>query len=166
VIEGRVRFNPDTDNLAGLELVENGEPIHSFPRLADKGEINFRFRHEIAETSWLALRGYSYRPMLDVLLREHRHASAVHSAPIYVTIRNAPPLTASSRTKEIARAWLGRLENLETRLSEANIDRLAEEFKGPVSDTDDVPREIVVRNREALLQEVKNAKEFFSRLSH
>jgi hypothetical protein len=49
-------------------------------------------------------------------------------------------------------------------LSEANIDRLAEEFKGPVSDTDDVPREIVVRNREALLQEVQNAKQFFTRL--
>jgi hypothetical protein len=164
VIEGRVRFNPDTDNLAGLELIENGEPIHSFPRLVDKGDINFRFRHEITETSWLALRGYSYRPLLDVLLREHRHASVVHSAPIYVTIRNAPPLTASSRTQAIARAWLGRLDNLETRLSEANIDRLAEEFKGPVSDTDDVPREIVVRNREALLQEVQNAKQFFTRL--
>lgn len=165
LIEGRVWFNPETDNLAGLELIENGDIIRSFPRLEDKAEISFKFDHKVTETSWLALRGYSYRPSLDILLREHRHASDVHSAPIYVTIGNAPPLTASARTKAIARTWLSRLDNLEARLSEANIDRLAAEFHGPVSDSDDVPREIVVSNREALLREVQSARAFFVDLS-
>ena len=163
-VEGRVRFNTDTDNLAGLELVENGNVIRSFPRLSDKGEISFSIDHHVTKNSWLALRGFTDSPSLDVVFNEG-HISMVHSGVIYISLKDAPPITDSDHSKAIARTWLSRLIDLEKRLEESSIEYLVKQFMfASTAEYDAVPERIVVNNRDALLNEVREAKVFFSKL--
>ena len=81
-----------------------------------------------------------------------------------MTINNAPPLTAHPRAKALARTWLARLEDLEVQLEEDNIEHLANILIK--SGGDDVPKDILYKNRLAILKEIHSAKNFFIRLTH
>ena len=112
LVEASVRFDVARDDVEVLEIVENGEVIRKFPRNDASGEIRCRFEHEALETSWLAVRASGRKRgelpsqrLADVQVSP----SLAHSAPIYVTLRNAPGLGAHRRVKFIAAAWLKRL---------------------------------------------------------
>jgi hypothetical protein len=168
LVEARVRFDPARDDVNRLEVIQNGYLLRSFARADPAAEIRGRFEVKLAETSWLAVRasghklGEAHPPdgLVPPYRDRHRHAYAchAHSAPIFVTIENAPSLSQQPRVKALARAWIARLEELEMRLADGNIQYLAQGTGG------DVPSvEYLRKNRAALLEAIQSAKRHFSR---
>jgi hypothetical protein len=156
VVEASVRFDAERDAVAALEIVENGQVIRRFPRKGNTEEIRCRFRHKALETAWLAARttGKKKGELPSQRLADVRVApSLAHSAPIYVTLKNAPGLAANRRVKLITAAWLERLENLKERLAEKRIRDLANYFA-----SDGVTAETLRKNRDALLERIEAAK--------
>ena len=141
--------------------------IDRFSRVNGAAEIEFDVRHDVQETSWFAIRGYGTRLDEAVfgtppLFSTFKPATNLHSAPIYVTLENAPALERSARSRQTARAWLARLEDLETVLVESNLDELGAKLERPNFDA--VPAETLRRNRADLLAEIQVAKDHFRAL--
>jgi hypothetical protein len=167
LVDARVRFDPERDDVKRLEVIQNGDLLRSFPREAAAPEIRCRFEAKIDKSSWLAVRASGHKRGEAVppggFLPPYRDrargapASLAHSAAIYVTIENTPGLSHRSRAKSLARAWIARLEELEMRLAEDKIQYLA---PGPGDDVPDV--EHLRRNRPALLQAIESANKHFS----
>ena len=138
--------------------------IERFSRVRGASEIEFSARLPVDESSWFALRGYGTK--LENSFGSPGHFSSfnptsnVHSAPIYVTLENRPGIEKSAQARRVARTWVARLEDLERILAEENMDFLAEQLTFPNADA--VPKETLLRNREALLEEVRSSKNFFS----
>ena len=168
-VEGRVRFDPMWDDVDRLEVIENGQVLRSFPRTGGAAEIRFQFEHNIREASWLAVRASGRKlgetnPVRGLIHRTMRPTSEAHSAPVYVTLKGAPPLSAHPRAKALARTWLARLEDLESRLAEDQIENLAD--PGWVTGTSDIVEEdLLHKNRSALIEEIQKAKDYFTRLA-
>lgn len=158
-IKGEVRYrDDDREKPLELELVENGRVVRRFPRLNDSGEINFEVRHRIDETMWLALRtsrGMNIYPSK----KPYAMAHSAHSAPIYVTLKNAPPLAEHPRTRAIAQDWLASLDALEARISQENIEYL----QSVTSAGDPVPYQILLDNQSALKREIETSRAFLNR---
>lgn len=124
-------------------------------------------------TSWFALRGYGTRPQEDptrigslngaLHFGSFEPTSNLHTAPIYVTLKDRPGIAQSQRSKRVARAWLGRLQDLETVLAEENLPFLAARLSAPEFDA--VPAETLAKNRQDLLREIRVAKAFFAALA-
>ncbi len=162
-ITGKATFDPTRDDLVFLELVQNGEVVERFSRIAGASKIEFETKRPVDESSWFALRGYGNRLENTIGTPLHfntfKLSSNVHTAPIYVTLAHRPGIGESAQAKRVARTWVARLEDLERVLAEENLDFLAARLAFP--DADAVPRETLVRNREALLEEVRSSKAFF-----
>ena len=162
LLEGRARFDPERDVVNRLEVIVNGEPVVSFPRQGDSQEIRFQLPYELRETSWIALRATGTK--MDEAVGQHPTylgpSSIAHTAPIFVTLQGSPPLSAQPRAKALARKWLARLEDLETRLAEDQIQYLA-----APPENDGVDAEHLRRNRVALLQAIQAAKKYFTDLA-
>ncbi len=164
VLEGTVWFDSNRDDVLRIEVIENGVSVLSFPRTDDSGEIRFRVNHNIQETSWLALKASGNK------IDEPRHwglirsldTSAAHSAPVYVTIEGSKPIKSNPRAKDVARKWLARLEDLEKRLAEDKIKHLAERLAKFQQDV--ASEEVLRRDRVALIDEIKVAKSYFTKI--
>ena len=162
-VAGRVLFDPSRDDIERLELVENGAAVRSFPRVNDSGEIGFQIEHPVQENCWLAIRasgvkvGEIFRPSLH---RPSELSSGAHSAPVHVALSGSPPLSAHPRAQEVMRRWLAKLEDLETRLQEDNIEALASRLAVSTGDLTD--GEVLGRDRSALVEEVREAMSFFT----
>ena len=167
LLEGRVRFDPTRDDVEHLEVIENGQLLRSFPRAAGSAEIRFKFEHKVREASWLAIRAYGNK--LNEIVpralpqRSIRPTSEAHSAPVYVNLKGAPPLSAHPRAKLLARKWLARLDDLESRLAEDQLAYLAKKLER--SQGDIVKVDLLRKNRSALLEEIQKAKDYFTRLA-
>lgn len=166
-IEGVAVFDPEKDDLAFLELIQNGRVIGRFSRSEGASKIEFSVDQLVSEASWFAVRGYGRRIDGGLLVRPFQFGlllpkSHVHSAPIYVSLRNGPPIEKSVRSREVARTWMARLEDIERVLAEANMEQLAEELVSP--DFDSVPKDVLMKNRQDLLQEIDVARDFFEDL--
>ena len=167
-VEGRVLFDPTSHEVEHLEVIENGQVLRSFPRPAGAAEIRFQFEHHVRESSWLAIRAYGDKlgeidPQRDHIHGTRRPTLEAHSAPVYLTFEGAPPLSAQPRGKASARTWLARLEDLESRLVEDQIENLAKKLERYRSDI--VEEDLLRKNRPALLEEIRKAKEYFRRLA-
>lgn len=162
-VEARVAFDSQRDNVQRLELVENGEVVQSFPREADAAAIRCTCDYPVQQTCWLAVRvvgeklmeGRSpYKPN-SPRYQTGSSPSAAHTAPIFVTLANTPPLSAQRRAKLVAQAWFLRLDDLEKRLADEQLAQLAPD--GRVRDTVDL--EYLRKNRAALLERIASAKQ-------
>jgi hypothetical protein len=89
--------------------------------------------------------------------------SNVHTAPIYLTLKNQPGIEKSARAKRVAQTWLARLEDLERVLDEQNLPHLGALLEVPNFDA--VPLETLRKSREELLREIQVAEEFFRGLA-
>jgi len=107
-VDARVRFDPARERVDTLEVIQNGEVLQSFAGEEAASEISARFRPEMKESSWLAVRVSGKKRDEALPL-----PSVAHSAPIYVTPKGGPGLAAHPRAKAIAEAWRARLEKLE-----------------------------------------------------
>jgi hypothetical protein len=167
-LTGKVVFDPEQDDLSFVEVVHNGNVIKRISRVRHADNVEFTISHRVDEASWFAVRGYGSRInentfATPVHWSSFKPTSNVHSAPIYVGLKGQPGIEKSTRSRSIAATWLARLEDLQTVLAENNLDQLAKKLQTP--EFDDVPKETLVNNRTALLEEIRVAKEFFGGLS-
>ncbi|WP_242204189.1 CehA/McbA family metallohydrolase [Aestuariivivens insulae] len=164
-IKGKVHLDPEQDDLNFIEIVQNGDVIFRINDVSGKGLVNFEFTHTLQTTSWIAVRGIGDRK-LETLFQERGEytiasispKSPFHTAPIYMVIQNE----SNPKTKHVAQSWLDRLNNMEIMLAEKNLNILAQHIQEP--NWDNVPKEILINNRDELLKEIFEAKEFFSNL--
>ena len=176
-LTGRASFDPEQDHLAFLELLQNGEAVARFSRVRGDDHIEFEVERMVDEASWFAIRGYGVRLQEDPLLiwatqgisagpmqfHSFQPTSNVHSAPIYVTLKDRPEIERSTRSKRVAENWLARLEDLELVLAEENSAYLGAALEIPNFDA--VPSETLQTNRVDLLEEIGVAKAFFRTLA-
>ncbi|MEM6414145.1 MAG: CehA/McbA family metallohydrolase [Pseudomonadota bacterium] len=166
-IYGKVEYDPKRDWVNSLELIQNGRSIYEFPNPGRGKSFEFKIRRKIDETSWFALRtdhhpGFESNPLKATRV-EHR--TEAHTAPIYVTLKDAPALEEHSRTSDIAKSWMAILENLEIRINDENIERTARIGASMVGDP--VPAEVLINSQDDLMGEIDKAKKFFSQyLNH
>ncbi len=167
-LTGNAVFDPERDDLAFVEIIQNGNVIKRFSRVQASDKIEFALSHTVNDSSWFAMRAYGSKSRENWLatpfhLSSFKAQSNVHSAPIYVTLKDRPGIEQSDRSRTIATSWLARLEDMESMLVMDNIEHLAKKLELPNYDA--VPRQTLLNNRQALLKEIQTAKDFFIRLS-
>jgi hypothetical protein len=163
-LTGSVAFDPERDALDAVELLQNGNVVNRFSRVKGESKIAFKVTRRVDESSWFSVRAYGLRfdenTFVDPLVFSVFEPTAnLHTSPIYVSLRNQPGIEKSAHSKTVARAYLARLNDLERLLAEDNIEALAAKLADPTMDA--VPREIFLDNRQALLDEIEVAKDFF-----
>ena len=145
-------FESARDNVTELELVENGDVVRSFPaKLLGTTQIKARFRHEVRQSGWLAIRASGLKRGAAPVRQ-----SLAHSAPIYVTVGDQAPLADSEEARRLARSWIVMLGDLEESLSDENIEDLAVR---PASAA--VSVEVIRQNRQRLLEAIEEARQLF-----
>ena len=155
-VTGNVRFDSSREMVERLELIEDGQVAGSFPLVGGTSEISFRVPYAARQSSWLALRARGQK------LSESgapSRASLAHTAPIYVTVKNTPPLSQTVLAKRMARAFISRLDDLETRLKENQLEVVPGLISDKLDESD------IRRNRAALLQSIESARQSFSALN-
>jgi hypothetical protein len=187
-IVGRVRFDPEQDDIEAVELVVNGEVVEITSETIAPGVIELRRDHPIHRSAWVALRASGEKiaddgPMLPRVpqpfkeafssiadgaggpeLMEFRNSmtrrnSAAHSGAIYLNVEG----TAIGQGDDaLPAAWLARLAELEDRLSDDRIGEI------PILDwvpySDGVSEEHLRRNRPALLEAIARARVYYESL--
>jgi hypothetical protein len=156
-IEGRVRFDPKRDRVDRLELIENGQLTGSFPRLNNAGEISFRLPYQVHQSCWLAIRSRGWR--LDET-SSFSNKSLAHSAPVYLTLKNAPELAQGPLAQAMARSWIARLEDLEARLAPDQVPILSQP-----AGSDGVAEAVLQRDRDALIADIRKAREAYTSIA-
>jgi hypothetical protein len=161
-IEARVRFDSSRDDVRQLELLADGQVIRRFDREADAAEIVCRYDHPATKNGWLAVRvagkklaepNSPYEPKHQYY--QERSPALAHSAAIYVTVAGRPPVTAQPQAKAAAQDWIDRLDALQRRLSDDQIEKLA---RWPSPRLDGVDLATLRNNRPALLERIHSAK--------
>ncbi len=167
-LAGSVVFDPTRDDVAFLELVQNGTVIDRFSRIGTAARIEFKVSRPVDASSWFAVRGYGTRfdenAFTDpVIFGSFKPTTNVHTAPIYVLLKDGPGIETSARAKAAAKEYLARLTDMERLLTEENLDALAARLENP--NLDAVPKKTLLKNRQGLLREVGTAKAFFEKLA-
>jgi hypothetical protein len=166
-IRGVATFDAEKDDLSFLELIQNGRVIDRFSRVEGASKIEFTVSQVVSDSSWFAVRGYGKTINPGLLVEPLQHGlllpkSHLHSAPIYVSVEKGAPIEKSLRPQAAAQIWIARLEDMERVLAEQNMEQLAEELASPYWDS--VPKDVLMKNRHDLLQEIEVAKGFFEDL--
>lgn len=186
-VRGRVRFDPQRDDVGALELVQAGRVIALGESAAEAGRIELRHAVEVRASTWLALRARGRKrgetppprrspstrlvawllprlqggaPFAERFMREERHwPSAAHTAAVFVTLAGSPPLAEQPLAREIARRWRQRLAGLRARLAP---ERLDEQVIWSVPTGDGVPLERLRRERDALVRAIDHSMAFYA----
>ena len=183
MVSGRVRFDPERDDVVALELIRGGVVAARSDAPTSAGEIVVDMTLEIDRTTWLALRATGTkrgeteidpRSLLSTMLvlerqsneellsdlpvRPVRRPSAAHTGAIFVTVEGTPSLAEQPRGREIARIWRSRLDELERRLSDDKMEAWAH-YPGR-GDGIDLPT--ARANRAALLDAIEAARRRFA----
>jgi hypothetical protein len=164
-LQGSIAFDPTRDLISFIEVVRNGILVARFSPLDGETTIRFDFEEYVDEASWFALRsfGIQLNPVGNVVpmhFGSFQPSSNAHTAPIYVL---PGPGNTFQASPTVAREWLARLEELERRLAEPNLDELGRFLEQP--DFDGVPTETLRRNRAALLDEIAAAQRYFGTIA-
>ena len=167
-VRGSVRFNPATDDVTVLQLIQNGGLVAEVPIIAGQDRIDLDVPLHLERSSWLALRasgsersfsGFSPPFHFSML----QSTSNAHTSPVYVNVAGTPELTESPEARRVARAFLARLAALEATLDESNLQPLGARLEQP--DFDGVPTETLIANRAALLAEIATARVHFAAIA-
>ena len=161
-LNGSVKFDPSTDDLKFIEVVQNGNVIKKISRVNETDSIHFKFKWTVETLSWFAVRGSGQKRIENISVHPlhaayKRSTSHFHTAPIYVNVPN----TVNKERTDVAKSYLTRLTDIEVMLELENIDFLADRIEGP---WDGVPKGVLLSSRDALLEEIALAKKFFIKL--
>jgi hypothetical protein len=169
-LQASMRFDPERDAMYRIEVVRNGVVWKSIPRIGPSSEISCDVELEVAESCWLAVRAWGiklgeYKPHGGYVppWRDRNRdapASLAHSAAIHVTVEGTRSLASQDRAKAAARAWIARLDELELKLTDENLPFLAEENHHSHPDM-----AFLLKNREALQEAIRMAREYYRGLS-
>jgi len=163
-LTGSVVFDPERDDLVAVELLQNGNVVNRFSRVKGESRIDFSVKRRVDEASWFAVRGFGARFdentfVNPIMFSSIEPTSNVHTSPIYVSLKNQPGIEKSAHSKAVARSYLARLTDMERLLGEDNIEVLAAKLSDPTMDS--VPKDVFLNNRQDLLKEIQEAKDFF-----
>jgi hypothetical protein len=163
-LTGSVIFDPERDNLVAVELLQNGNVVNRFSRVKGESKIEFSVKRRVDESSWFAIRGFGARSdentfVTPIMFSSLEPTSNVHTSPIYVSLKNRPGIEKAAHAKAVARSYLARLTDMERLLGEDNIEVLAATLSDPTMDS--VPKDVFLNNRQDLLKEIQEAKDFF-----
>ena len=150
-VAGRVRFNPEWDDVKQVEILKNGAVERSVERGNAPGEIPFQFELEAKESIWLALRVSGLKVGEIPGIR-----SEAHSGAIYLTLEGAPRISVQYKGKSVADLWMERLDELEKLLAEENLPKLAAPERH-----DGVTEETLRKSRAKLLESIRSARAFY-----
>lgn len=181
-VSGRVRFDPDRDEIDVLELIRGGNVVARVDAATDEGEIRLETVLEVDQTTWVALRASGVKRgetpidlrnfFSSMLVLERRsnedvlrglpegpvaRPTAAHTAAVLVTIVGTPPLAEQPRGREVARVWLARLAELERRFAEERMKEWAR-FPGR---GDGVDLQTAQVNQSALLDAIEAARRHY-----
>ena len=179
-IDARVRFDPARDDVRRLELVRGGEVVLRADEESTPGEIRLEGALNVEQSSWLALRASGWkreeteiriRGLLESMLILERRTnedllrelpsepvtrpSAAHTAAVYVTVDGTPPIAEQQKAREVADAWLDRLDELHARFDD---DRL-KELTGFPGRGDGIDAPLLRANRDVVLRAIKAARQ-------
>jgi hypothetical protein len=161
-IEARVRFDPERDNVQKLEVMADGVVVQNFDRPDDASEIVAQLDHSVTDSCWLAVRvsglklaepNSPYPPKHEYYQKQS--PALAHSAAVYVTVAGRPQ-SAKPVARTTAEAWIERLDVLENRLSDDQIEKLA---RWPSPRLDGVDLATLKKTRLALLERIHSAKQ-------
>ncbi len=153
-VEARVLFDPRSDRVSDLEIVENGVVIRTCPlEGARSSGIRCSLKHEVRQAGWLAARASGLKAD-QAAVRQ----SLAHSAPVYLSLADAPPLARLEEARRMTRSWIALLDDLETALSEENLGGLAAR-QGSAQ----VAAATIRRNRPTLLAAIREARQHFEK---
>ncbi len=179
-VDARVRFDPARDEVWRLELVRGGEVVLRADKGSTPGEIRLKGALHVEQSSWLALRASGWkrgeteiriRELLESMLILERRTnedllrelpsepvkrpSAAHTAAVYVTVDGTPPIAEQPKAREVAEAWLDRLDELRARFDDDRLEELTR-FPGR-GDGIDAP--LLRANRDAVLRAIEAARQ-------
>ncbi|MFB3111635.1 MAG: CehA/McbA family metallohydrolase [Gemmatimonadales bacterium] len=182
-VSGRVRFDPDRDEIDALELIRGGVVVVRVDEPTSAGETRLEAVLDVDQTTWVALRASGVKrgeTLIDLqsffssmLVLERRsnedllrglpegpvaRPSAAHTAAVLITVAGTPPLAEQPRGREVARIWLERLDELERRLSEERMKEWAR-FPGR---GDGVDLQTARANQSALLDAIEAARRHYT----
>ena len=165
LLEGRVRFDLTRDDVGRLDVIVNGAPVKSFPRGTHPGEISFQLPYEFTSTSWVALRASGredgtkrWVAILPFLWSRPRKPTPPPSTSRF----KAPHRSRPSRRRRFWRASGWPSWNTWKRvLRRTRSNKLA----APPGTSDGVDLEPLRKNREALLQAIQGAKQYFTEMA-
>jgi hypothetical protein len=188
-VAGRVRFDPQRDDVVSLELVgSGGEVLFSSGERTRTGEIRIELELPVSRATWLAVRASGHKlhetpvdftaGLAAALMQLERASneeilkrlpadgsprpSAAHSAPVFVAVAGSPSLAQQPRAAEAAAAWLARLEELERRFAPDRIGELA----GFPGRGDGLKLEDLEGGREELLRAIERARTAYHEWQH
>ena len=98
LIEGKVLFDPQRDDVDRLELVQNGQVLRTFPREGSASGIRCRFALQIREAGWLALRASGNK-----IGQNRPSPSLAYTGVVYVSVEGEPSRSEHPRAKALAR---------------------------------------------------------------
>lgn len=151
-ITARVLFDPKRDLVSELEIIENGVVVRTCPAgHPGTSQIRCLVQHDVRQSGWLAIRASGWKRG-----EPKGRESLAHSAPIYISIANLPPLARKEESRRMARAWTVLLDDLEEALSDENIERLADRQA-----TGRVDLETIRQGRPGLLSDIAEARDYF-----
>jgi hypothetical protein len=186
-IEGQVRFDPEREDIHTIEVVLGGRVVPAHTRTLSPGVVEVRAEVEVSRSSWVALRvagskldeapfvlldvpgwvqglvdrvasGWSFEGRDEALSRLSLHPSAAHTGVIYVDV----PGTRGAESSELARAWIARLDAIESQLDDAHITEI------PIADwipySDGVSEAHLRRHRPALISAIATARNHYRSL--
>ncbi len=186
-IEGQVRFDPESDDVREVELVENGVPVAATVTRVRPGEIRVESQREVRETAWWALRVVgdkvgaplmeappsgavsdflatritNFGDAVEVLTAYHEAREGVRPSAAHtapIWVRVGPRGGPAERALARPRAEAA-LERLEALEQRLGDDRIdAEGIWDWVPYSDGVPVEHLRRNRAALLRAIEEAR--------
>jgi hypothetical protein len=188
VVLGRVRFDPAQDRVDKIELIVNGKVVEEISDAKAPGLFEIQHELSVDHSAWVALRSIGTKPaddgpmlpdvpmwalelfsnvadgaggpeLIDYRNAMTERASAAHSGAVYVNVRGT---TAATRAGALPGAWLDRLSELESRLSDDRIGEI------PIMDwipySDGVSEDHLRQNRPALLDAISRARVYYEAL--
>jgi len=167
-VQGYLVYDPDKDRINVLEIVRNGKIIKRLSPIEGAERVDFDLDLEVTESSWLALRAYGSEQSFSgtsspIHFAIFNPTSNLHTGAIYIAIEGQPRIGDSTESRQIARAWLARLDDLAEILIPENMEALGAQLEEPVFDA--VPTETLTHNRRALLHEIRSARAYFETMA-
>ncbi|MCH2172985.1 CehA/McbA family metallohydrolase [Myxococcota bacterium] len=187
-IRGRVRFDPNRDDVKILELVRNGEVVARAWREPASDQIELSLSQRVLEPAWFALRVSGdkrgeapMKPFLpapefalrffenfasgaelgsreEVARRRGPRPSLAHTAAVWIALGDSPVRVNPTLVEDA----LARLEELEARLSDERVaDQTIWDF---IPYSDGVSLEHLQSNRPALLTAIAEARRYYRSL--
>lgn len=149
-IRARARINPDLDQIDRIELIEQGEVIHTVS--ADVGTTDLRFDHRLTAShgTWFVIRAKGRRQLIDA-------QTLAVSAPIYVRVGDQDTWKPSEVPAIV--------ERLENELAQLAIPPPAG-AEPEAFETHDAHEETWRTNRQALQERVARATAAYDALLH